>query len=762
MPLLAVAAVLATLSCWPFPDAFGVALLLPPGRHAILWTPRANVVGVVGLLLVLAGAVLVRSGSRARGEYFPAAYVAAPLVLLPLSYLGFFCARILPDAVPPNLLFFVPVFLVSLALSRWLLIADRRGPGQALSTRGALLAGLGLGILYAAVGWYFTASVGQHSGDEGHYIVMTESLARDGDLDLRNNIGAPAERKPDLMHISKFSRGGHLYSWHPIGLSLLLAPFFPLGIGARHLILGLLSGLCIAAVAELCRLFGVRRRWSLVVIFLFSLSAYWGVYSSRCLPEVGGAAFAAWGVVALLRQRERPWASGWLCVACCAYLPWLHERFLPIGGAIFAAYLLAGFLRREDLRRTAMRLGVLSLVYATALAGYVALRFSMFTGGLPVRAGDFLFSYPPGIWHTVASNRGLLAVLPLFAAMLGAALWVALRDPAHRWGAITALALGAIALPTSSSHPSWDGGASLPGRFLIVVAPLFLPSLALVLERAGPVLRWWSVFLGLIPCFLFLLMLARLSRFRTIIDPRGVASIEYDHLNGLVESFAKSGDSWLHPFALVLLAGTGLLIFLERRWGRAAAALPAVVVLAAVAAADPSHHPRLRLASASVNARRLAELGSDLGSARVQAWGDRSPLGLFAVSNLFARSKVPELVSQATAPGESNDWAGRGYRWVPLVAPFNAGAGLRACGLNGRGTSPAHWAVREGDRTILEERLERRPDGTLGATTRFRCDGSGPVSILVRFEEQQGELRAPALSWTPFSPALLEAGGLSF
>jgi hypothetical protein len=97
------------------------------------------------------------------------------------------------------------------------------------------------------------------------------------------------------------------------------------------------------------------------------------------------------------------------------------------------------------------------------------------------------------------------------------------------------------------------------------------------------------------------------------------------------------------------------------------------------------------------------------------------------------------------------------------VPAFEAGAGWRACRLSGRveGNATVYWAVREGGRTVVEEPLKTRADGTVDVTARLRLEGSGPVSILVRFEGKDDILRAPAVFWSPFSPALLEVGGLS-
>jgi hypothetical protein len=185
------------------------------------------------------------------------------------------------------------------------------------------------------------------------------------------------------------------------------------------------------------------------------------------------------------------------------------------------------------------------------------------------------------------------------------------------------------------------------------------------------------------------------------------------------------------------------------------------MILVAVAAGEVQFGGRLQKFQEKFNSRRLAELGPHLEGARIQTRGDLSALELFRVSNRYHRDKLPAGIDQSAAPIESNDWAGRGYRWVTLVPPFAAGTGWRACRLSGRltGGAAAHWAVREGADTLLEEPLAPGPDGTFAISVRVPCRGRGQVVVAVRFEEDRGTLENPVVAWTPFSRELLEKGG---
>jgi hypothetical protein len=742
-----------TVTAWLLPEVVGVSLLLPAGRNVVVWTERGGGLAAVGLLVwLLACGFAVRGRRREPGSLDA---ILEPFALLPLSLLGFLARPLVPQGVAATLFFYIPVLLASAALFRWVAAADARRPEAGLPARGALVVGVGFWIFYALIGLHFTETIGAASGDSGHYLVIADSLYHDHDVDLRNNLPG-AERKTYYWHISPLTRGGHLYSWHPIGLPLLLAPFVPGGAPVRHLILGLLSGLGCAGIWELCRLFGARLPWALAALMLYGLSSFWGVHSSRSLPEVAGAALALWGVVAILWQRERPWGSALLCLATCAYLPWVHLRFLPVSAGIVGLYLLAGLAQRDSWPATLRRLGALGAAYAVAAAGYYAFQASLYTGGTAFPPGRYFFVYPPGMWYVLAHGTGLVASLPLIAAMIGAAVWIVLLDPPNRAKGAMVLALVAVVLVTSCAHHNFNGAASHPGRYFLVASPLLIPCLARALGRTNPVARWWALFLGLISCFMFLLMVVNLEGFRTVVDPWGAASAAFDQLNGLMKFFVR-GDA----AGILLFGGTFLLLCLGPSRVSLAWLLPPVMMAGAVASGHFLFHGKQVAQREKVTAQRLAALGPRLDRAAVQAWGELSPLDLFAAGNLFPGTAARSVIARDLARGASNDWAGRGHHWGDVVTPFKAGAGSRVCRLTGKleGSAAAFWAVREGSRTLLEERLPVLPGGTVDVTAKIRCEGKRDLYVVVRFEGADDVLRDAKLSWSPFSTALLERGG---
>ena len=83
-------------------------------------------------------------------------------------------------------------------------------------------------LVFGAAAWQLTGTPFFPSGDEPHYMVMTQSLLTDGDLRIEDNHQRQEYRayfnrelRPDYL-----TRGvdGQIYSVHPVGLPVLALP----------------------------------------------------------------------------------------------------------------------------------------------------------------------------------------------------------------------------------------------------------------------------------------------------------------------------------------------------------------------------------------------------------------------------------------------------------------------------------------------------------------------------------------------------------
>ena len=177
------------------------------------------------------------------------------------------------------------------------------------------------------------------SGDEPHYLVIAESLLRDGDLRIENNHASrgylayvDGELKPDYL---RRGRDGQIYSIHAPGLPALVLPAFAAaGYPGVVLFLALLSaaGAALAWRAAFEVTKDVAAAW--VGWAAVALSAPFFFQAFTVFPDAPAAVIVMGVVYALVRE-------GWLTSAgrlaivgaALAALPWLHTRYALIAAA---------------------------------------------------------------------------------------------------------------------------------------------------------------------------------------------------------------------------------------------------------------------------------------------------------------------------------------------------------------------------------------------------------------------------------------------
>ena len=762
-----------------------LGILIPiAGNRALLLFPRAAWTGAVlgtGLPLVvytlwrLRRCEFAAAQTPCQGRWL---HILSPLSLLPLALYPAMLRGFFPDIVAANVLFFLPVAVLATIAIRLLAFGASRidrvrlGPMTLAGIVGACT------LFYMLIGWYFTRMAGEHSGDEGHYLIQARSLYTDGDLDLRNNLGPDdSDTHPrEWYHVSHNSRGDHWYSWHPFGLSLLLWPTMGAGLFVRHFLLGLIAAAGVGGMLALCRCFRARTIDALFVTALFSCSAYWGIYACRALPEVLGATLMLWLTVATFTQAEHPSGSLLTAALCAMGLPWVHTRFIPLSLAGISIYFLFGLSVEGTLKNRLVRLVLFGGLCAAGYVLYLFVMLRMFTHGCSYPVGSLLLAYPAGIWHSLLSKRGVLYALPMFAWLLMAALYILTMERESRHLTATLLLQVMAVLATSCATPWFDGGACLPGRFLLVTAPLLVGPAARALGRTGTPAQWWLAFLGLTSCLTWALVLLHLPAIQRSFAVIDVALPEVlPLLRGWLQPLRKL--SWLDwPFfSLTLYVATGLLVCLgmrAQRWQR-------LLILAMVAAAVWSNESGSAHGGAPDpvwNAETLDEL--DLTRCYVATRGPvLPPIPLLEVVNRFHTVRQgAEPVSVTTRDLGSriqkgvvsqprldiNDWCGRNHRWTTLVAPFPAGPGWHLFRLTGRieGNLTGVVVVRKGSRTLLERAMTKDANGHIDVYQALDCSKGGHVYVLIRLETGAGSFIPESVAWAPCAPHLLAYGGL--
>jgi hypothetical protein len=290
------------------------------------------------------------------------------------------------------------------------------------------------------------------------------------------------------------------------------------------------------------------------------------VYACRALPETMGATLTLALVCAALARNRCPHAMAGVAGLCVAAMPWVHTRFIPVAflGACFYVA-LAWRDRKSGITGLGIECAILGMIALASDAGYLWQHGRMFGRATAYPVESVVFSYPLGMWHIVASRSGLLHVLPLFAWLIAAAVLGPWRSGRRLRASVPPVFLATV-LATSAATPFYHGGASLPGRFLLVVVPLLVAPAAVAFGSATRLARVWLVFLGLVSCAQFALLLARLpaigNGFR---DPSGALREIIPALAGLWTPFRPAAESVLQPGAVALLAVTALLLIPRRR-----------------------------------------------------------------------------------------------------------------------------------------------------------------------------------------------------
>jgi hypothetical protein len=185
------------------------------------------------------------------------------------------------------------------------------------------------------------------TGDEPHYLVVADSIAYDGDVDLRNNY-ANEERVLRIVnvfplgpHASVYKSSGELRTFRGLGLPAMVAPGLRLGglTGAR-LVLILIAALMADQLFRLLRDLRLRRRYRLpawaAAVFCLPVVAF----SSQVYPELAGALLVIVALRVMVVGATRPAALA-LGSAAAAALVWLHVRYLSLSLACLAGLALA-------------------------------------------------------------------------------------------------------------------------------------------------------------------------------------------------------------------------------------------------------------------------------------------------------------------------------------------------------------------------------------------------------------------------------------
>lgn len=776
-----------------------IVCYLPSGRNLFLWPFKPAVIIRVSLIMigvflgvasyVISCFALRKYEEHRRDALSSFVHLMRPTCLLPISAVVILAADKMPWGAVANAILFVPITVISL-----IIIQIYQGTYQKSAEKVSpyiipLVLWLVATIGYSLLGYHVTLTVGEHSGDEGHYIIQAKSLYYDRDLDIKNNLeeivdfnkGANLHELRHYLHIAPNSSDGHWYSWHPWGLPLIMAPFWGGGLVLRHILLGMMGGFGCLGIFLLCRRVGASISASLISVLLFGTSVYWALHTARFLPEVLGATLFVWIFWAISIQRDKPWMTTILTALFCTYLLTVHVRFLPLSLMGIGFYGLFALCSTQKWSSKIIRLTIFTFLCLAGYIIYFLIQKRMYSGDISgYGSPKVLFSYPLGAWGIIAGTRGAVSIFPLFIWMAAAQIVWVIADKKNRLLSISLLVTFLVCLFTSCTTTYYVGGSCLPGRYLLAVVPLFLPAGALMLDRSTLIARWWFIFLGLLSvalCILTVVFLPVLGR--EFVHPLHNLSINVACLYGIFDPYCSFlyetppfSRLYTTVFMILCFVGTLAVIILPHKHKMLAFLLIILIVVSGGACHlfQSEQRPKYR------TKKQLACILSSLDLDRIYVSGDiEQSTSLFSISkyvfpgvknklsvttkNLGVRCKNGVL-SQPRL--EDNDWAGRGYRWTTLTRPFKPTHGNKILHISGylSGNATPVFALREGSTTLYEGQIESK-DNQIDSNYAFYCHGNrGHLYILLRLEGGESTFHLKELYWSPYSEKFLQQANL--
>jgi hypothetical protein len=361
---------------------------------------------------------------------------------------------------------------------------------------------LSIAILYAGIAW--------PTGDEPHYLVISETLLKYHSLDVvksyqNRDYLTFYNGQLDLSHTVTNNQGQRV-PVHGIGGPVLWLPLF--AVAGRMGAILFIAGVSLLVIVDIFRFLveqGVRRRSALAVAGLFAAATPFFAFAHLTFVDLLGA----WAVIYVFRKTlkkgrlgKRELVSSSLLLGI---LPWVHVKFVAVE-ALLLLFLLARIV--ADNRAMSVRAIVKAVpahwrevCWVVLPAAALGLAFEIFTHAMwnsfdPLLAygtGDRTFpltTWPVrGLVGTFLDQEyGIFISAPvLVLAIPGFVL--AVRD---RIGPVNVYfsTLSVCYLALFVARSDWSGGWTPPGRFILVVLPLFAYYVGYLLDQPNRLLAW--------------------------------------------------------------------------------------------------------------------------------------------------------------------------------------------------------------------------------------------------------------------------------
>jgi hypothetical protein len=370
----------------------------------------------------------------------------------------------------------------------------------------ALLLGVVMLAFYLAVLPY-VRTVQPTASDEPHYLIITQSLVLDHDLDLANDYAGDRyrefyeDRLPDVHGIHV---GDRIYSIRDLGLPIIAVPGFALAGRTGALVeVCLVGAYLVGLLFLLAREVGISAKGALLAAGLAGLLHPVATYTTQIEPELFAAALFSTAVYALRRGAASSPAALAVASACLGLIGIFSTRgwCIALGvGLVVAVWALrpsaplpAG---ARIVRAFAAALPFGLLLLATSWGNCLMFPFGDGSGGcnfmpsagyLLVRDQQQVLTYSPQIGLTgLLFDRtfGLLSHTPLYLLAFAGIPGFIRAFRTGRAPALVPLALGALTLVIYiASIAYWWADGAPPSRYLVASLPLLVIALGYGIDR---------------------------------------------------------------------------------------------------------------------------------------------------------------------------------------------------------------------------------------------------------------------------------------
>ncbi len=333
------------------------------------------------------------------------------------------------------------------------------------------------------------------NGDEPHYLIITSSLIKDGDLYLINNYeqGDYRDWYPEgKLEMHLITVNGKLYPLHQVGLSLLILPGFLLAerLGAI-LTVSILAAVSLFFLYKILLNF-VHKNLAFVVSMLVGATAPLGVYSILLYPEAAIVAFVTIGLYVVLHKKfSLNLKNGAILLLTIGLIPIFHIKFVTLL-TMFLVFINFKLFKKVPLSR----LIIFSLFMVAPTLIYLVWLNGQFDGDLFAGLRGYktsnvfsLLNIPSGLLaYLVDRENGILLFAPYYIyAIYGTRQIVSrfltnIRQYRKMENLLFVFFFTCSFIAFFTMYPDLIGGANPSGRYLLPVLPALVILLAIGLK----------------------------------------------------------------------------------------------------------------------------------------------------------------------------------------------------------------------------------------------------------------------------------------